>query len=73
MMVYVVFKFDKFSKEWKEIKSFGKKECAQSYIGILSKGTDDIYCIEERESVRGDYARFVWEDDKRFTQKVCLC
>lgn len=59
MILFCVFKFDKVSKEWTEIKSFGKKKCAQSYIGILSKGTDDIYCIEERESVRGDYARFV--------------
>ena len=59
MMVYVVFKFDKFPKEWKEIKNFGKNKCAQRYTGILSRGTDDIYCIEERESVRSDYARFV--------------
>lgn len=58
-MIYVVFKFDRVSRVWKEVKSFGKKECAQSYIGIFSKDTDDIYCIEERESVRGDYARFV--------------
>lgn len=59
MILYRVFKFDKVSKEWIEIKSFGKKECAQSYIGILSKDTDNIYCIEEREIARGDYARFV--------------
>lgn len=66
MMIYVVFKFDKFSMEWTEIKSFGNKECAQRYIGILSKDTEDIYCIEEREIARGDYARFVCENDKRF-------
>ena len=58
-MIYVVFKFDKFSKERLEINIFGKKECAQRYIGILSKGTEDIYCIEERKIARGDYARFV--------------
>lgn len=59
MILFCVFKFDKVSKEWEEIKGFGKKECAQRYIGILSKDTEDIYCIEEREMARGDYARFV--------------
>ena len=59
MILFCVFKFDIDFREWIEIKSFGKKECAQRYIGILSKDTEDIYCIEEREMARGDYARFV--------------
>ncbi len=59
MILFCVFKFNKTSKERLEIKSFGKKECAQRYIGILSNDTEDIYCIEEREMARGDYARFV--------------
>lgn len=59
MMIYVVFKFDKVSKEWKEIKSFGKEKCAENYIGLVSKGTDDLYCIEARDFTRSDYAGVV--------------
>lgn len=59
MILYHVFKFDKSTKEWREIKSFGKKECAQNYIGILSRDCDDLFCIEARVCAGRDYAGVV--------------
>lgn len=58
-MLYVVYKFDTEIKDWVEIKRFGQKKCAQNYVGLVSKDTDDMYCIEERSCAKGDYARVV--------------
>lgn len=59
MILFFVFKFDIDSREWIEIKSFGKKECAQNYIGILSRDSDDLFCIEARVCAGSVYAGVV--------------
>lgn len=58
-MIYVVFKFDKVSKEWKEIKRFRKLMCAKSFVGLVSRDSDDLFCIEARDFARSDYAGVV--------------
>lgn len=58
-MVHVVYKFDKDTKEWVEVRIFSKLKSAKEYIGVASKGTDDMYCIESKGSVRSDCARTV--------------
>lgn len=59
MILFCVFKFDKVSKEWKEIKRFGKLRCAKSFLGLISRGSDDLFCIEARDFARSDYAGVV--------------
>ena len=56
-MIYVVYKFSKEIKEWIEVKRFGKEDCASAYVGLMAKGSDDLYCIRSEIFARGDYAR----------------
>lgn len=59
MILFCVFKFNRYLKKWMMVKRFGKEKCAENYIGLVSKGTDDLYCIEAREFARSDYAGVV--------------
>lgn len=56
-MIHVVYKFDTDTKEWVEVRIFSKLKSAREYIGATSKDTDDMYCIESKESVRSECAR----------------
>ncbi len=59
MILFCVFKFDRVSKEWEEIKRFGKLMCAKSFVGLASRDSDDLFCIEARDFARSDYAGVV--------------
>lgn len=62
MILYHVFKFDKFSRERRKVKVTDDVDKAKDYIYSHWKGMDDMFYLEKKlygKEARGDRARFV--------------
>lgn len=62
MILYHVFKFDRFSREWRKVKVTDDVDKAKDYIYSNWKNMDDMFYLEKKlygKEARGDRARFV--------------